>query len=233
MTTPVKLLIGVVSNRNPSYGFITSLDQMKNHIKTRGIGHGFNLTYLETKIQSSASLLSQGRQNILEAAVKGGFTHVLMLDDDMVFPPDTALRLFAATVSDPLKLPTGSYLASGIGVNATRRRDPKKIEYTATDLDGRDLISAGVTGVVPVSSCGLSVFLLNVSALCHFCKQGAVDAQPWFEVVWSPAHGMYLGEDRYFCKKLLENGLEIMVDQDLSQEIGHIGDFVYSYKNCS
>ncbi len=245
MMTPVKLLIGIVSNRNPSYGFITSLDQMKGHIKQLGIGpgiDGFALTYMETKIESSSSLLSQGRQNLLTAAVTGGFTHLLMLDDDMTFPPDTASRLFAATVHKSLRVGGNNitdtypdcerlYWSSAIGVNATRRQNPRKIEYTATDMNGATLESNGLSGIVPVTSCGLSVFLLNVAALTNFCPDAI--HMPWFEVVWSQNHNKYMGEDRYFCTMLSRAGFKIMIDQDLSQEIGHIGEFVYSYENCS
>lgn len=237
----VKLLIGIVSNRNPSYGFITSLNQMVSHLRSRGLGQSINLVSIETRIESSCSLLSQGRQNIMQAALARdvssassySFTHLLMLDDDMTFPPDTCSKLFA-------------HMSKGIdaiGVNATRRQNAKMIEYTAVDGNGNTISSLGKTGIHSVQSCGLSVFLINLDAVRQFMRVPSADYQaqahthtqasaPLFEVVWSPAHGKYQGEDRYFCKKLSSQGIEIFIDHDLSHEIGHIGEFVYSYQSC-
>lgn len=48
---------------------------------------------------------------------------------------------------------------------------------------------------------------------------------PWFDLTYYEDGSLDLGEDIYFCQKLIEHGGEIWCDPTI--EIGHIGTFVY------
>jgi len=43
----------------------------------------------------SSSIVSTARNNIVATAIKENYTHIMFLDCDMVFPPDTVNRLLA------------------------------------------------------------------------------------------------------------------------------------------
>ena len=50
--------------------------------------------------------------------------------------------------------------------------------------------------------------------------------RPWFRHGQTDA-GVDIGEDRMFCRALRAAGHEILIDHDLSKEIGHIGQYTY------
>lgn len=48
---------------------------------------------------------------------------------------------------------------------------------------------------------------------------------PWFDLTYFENGNLKLGEDIYFCQKLIEHGYEIWCDPTI--QIGHIGTFTY------
>lgn len=192
----INLLIGIVSNRHPAWRFINSLMAMQSSLRAARVP-------FETHVESQCSLLSQGRQNILTMAMAENFTYLLMLDDDMTFPPHVVDQLL-------------SHNLQAVGVDAPGRGNG--VVSTAIGLDGEALPRGG--GLIQVKRCGLSVFLLNLSAIRTICP-------PHFEIRWSAAHSRYAGEDTFFCTLLQYHGVKIHVDRGLSRHIGHIGEHVY------
>lgn len=205
----MNLLIGIVSNRNPSWRFLFCLFGLQADLRSRGIPFA-------THFETGCSLLPQGRQNILDSALREGeFTHLLMLDDDMTFPPDTVMRLY-------------EHGLLAIGVNATGRGNG--VKYTAVGMDGKHIESHGKTGIQQVKTCGLAVFLINLDKSPRLYLGGA---PPHFEISFSEGHQKYIGEDVYFCNKLTKVGIPIHIDHGLSHEIGHVGEFVYDYETVN
>jgi hypothetical protein len=49
--------------------------------------------------------------------------------------------------------------------------------------------------------------------------------QPWFDLINDENGNLVIGEDIYFCQKLIEHGVEIWCDPTI--KIGHIGTFAY------
>jgi hypothetical protein len=45
------------------------------------------------------------------------------------------------------------------------------------------------------------------------------------------ANGAVVGEDFYFFRSLRAAGFKIYVDHDLSAEVGHVGQRIYTAKN--
>lgn len=165
-------------------------------------------SFIEVKHKKQCSLLSLGRQQILDECIGGDYTHLFFLDDDMVCPPDTIKRLHARG-------------KRCIGVNSLRK-DPQRLTYTAKFAGGEQVKSKGLKGIEEVGGVGLAMFFLDLDAVRKIPK-------PHFEVIWNEELKTYKGEDYYFQQKLKNSGEKIFIDHELSNECGHIGQFVYSY----
>jgi hypothetical protein len=186
-----------------------------------------NETGLKFVINShmGVSNLVSGRQQRVNESIadmlERGCTHTLFIDDDMVFSMDIVHKL----LSESNKLTMEGIRKLAIGVNPCRK-SPVDLYYTAKPLVSEDpdefLKSKGKSGVEEVSACGLGVFLIQTSILAEV-------APPHFGIDWVDAKQEHGGEDFFFIQKLRENGVRIYVDQDISQTIGHAGEFIYSY----
>jgi len=161
-------------------------------------------------------MLSQNREVMMQTVVKarrkginGAPTHVLMLDDDMVFPKDTLHRLLQR------KLPV-------VGVNYVTKEIPAKPVAVLDDGETRLYTDPDSTGCVGVGHLGLGITLVDPVVLLDI-------PQPWFPMEWREDLHAYSGEDVAFCRKLREAGVPIVVDQDLSKEVAHIGGLAYRH----
>lgn len=201
----MKLAVGICSHGNPPPDFsLVLLNLIANISGGEKLFDG-----IEIKHKKQVSLLPQGRQDILDECLKEGFTHLLFLDDDMVFPATLLRRLM-------------KHKKRCIGVNSLRK-DPKQLIYTAKFEGGEYVKSKDRKGIDEVAHVGLAMFLLDLDAVRKIPR-------PHFEIVWNAEIGSYRGEDHYFLNKLRAAGEKIFVDHELSNECGHIGQFVYSYR---
>lgn len=202
----MKLAIGVCCNRDIKPKFLKSLLHMVADLHTMP-----ELEALELLLRENVSNLSNGREATAREALQMGMTHLLFLDDDMVFPPELLRRLAGAR-------------RAVVGVNYVTK-DPSGPKPTVLGLDGKYRNSAKCSGIEEVGRIGLGAVLIRLKAIEKI-------KPPMFPVVWSPPHQLYRGEDYAFCDVLAENKVQIFCDHELSKEIGHVGSFVYSFKSC-
>jgi hypothetical protein len=73
------------------------------------------------------------------------------------------------------------------------------------------------TGLLEVDLVGLGVALIDTDVFRNL-------PQPWFMFMYHPETDDYTGEDFFFSHHVRNAGLKILVDQDLSYEIKHVGD---------
>lgn len=201
----MKLAVGICSHGNPPPDFTLCL---LNLVAATMIAPKL-FDEIDIKHKKQVSLLSQGRQEILDECLNEGFTHLLFLDDDMVFPPGLVRKL----------IKSGKKL---IGVNSLRK-DPRQLIYTAKYEGGEYVKSKDRKGIDEIAKIGLAMFLIDLSAVKK-------TQRPHFEIRWNEETGCYTGEDYYFLNKLRAAGEKVYVDHELSNECGHIGQFVYSYR---
>lgn len=197
----MRLCIFIPSSRDWKPLFGSSLLGMMNNI------YRMNLDAVDIAI-SMCSLLSQSRQMALDGAIKAGFTHLLMIDDDMTFPGDTLERL-------------ARHDLGFVGVNYKR----KTAHYDgslAFDSNGKQIDSSSKSGMEEVYFVGHGINLINLDKIKHIHA-------PHFCVGWDKDKG-YMGEDYFFCQKLRSSGVPIYIDHDLSKQIGHIGDYEFKFK---
>ena len=151
-----------------------------------------------------ATYVHVGREAVLQAAFGCQATHVLWLDTDMTFPPETVAQL--AQHDRPF-----------VAANCVMK-DPRLL-CTAQRGGQRIQTTPASSGLEAVDSVGLAVCLLRTDVVAQLPR-------PWFRHGVTAA-GVDVGEDITFCQALRAAGVELLIDHDLSKEIGHIGQYTY------
>lgn len=150
--------------------------------------------------------IPQQRATLVNAALDAGATHMLWIDSDMRFPPNGLIRLLEH--QHPI-----------VATNYPTRRAP--ILPTAEhNMEGSLFTNPDDTGLVEVSHCGMGFMLVDAEVYKNI-------GEPYFALGWNPTTKDYAGEDIYFCEKARKHGYKIMIDQELSQEIRHVGEMEY------
>jgi hypothetical protein len=156
-------------------------------------------------VAGSGSILPSIRQGIAQRAIEEHkATHLLWIDADHSFPPDTAHRLIR-------------HKRPWVGINATTRNSP--IRATAINAK-RQIVNTGPNskGLEKVFRVGFGIALIEARVFQEMAK-------PWFLIEYVEADGTHVfrGEDIYFCEKARAAGFAPMVDHDLTKETTHIG----------
>jgi glycosyltransferase involved in cell wall biosynthesis len=192
-------------------GTAFDLARMVNHI-ARNTEHEVNL------YTSMGTLIFDQRNNMVESALEEGADYVLFIDADMRFPKDTLERLIA-------------HGKGIIGVNATTRSVPVKATAKTLEIDEdgtcnwKQISSKNKTGIEQADGIGCGVMLISKETLNAIPK-------PWFFFELLPENKL-LGEDIYFCIKAKDVGIDTFIDHDLSQEIGHVGNYTYGWHDIN
>ena len=198
MTQP-RIIFAVPSTENVKAQFAVALASMGIATVVKGIAVGV--------ASAQGCYISSNRNLLVDQAREAQATHVMFLDSDMVFPPDTALRLLA-------------WDEDIVGATYARRTPPYQSNLTlapGTVVPPNGLVAAKVlpTGVMLVK---LSVFDLL--------------PRPWFFLSYDPKNPSpdypdgLIGEDVHFCAGALRAGLKVYCDIGLSYQIGHIAEQV-------
>lgn len=167
--------------------------------------YAYDLAYLMRASQATY-VLSMGcslptlRSSLVSHAVNAGATHILFLDSDMRFPPDTIMQLV-------------SRRKDMIGANC-RVRTTKQAVWTGRVGD-EFISSVGKQGIQPVDTIGFGVTLLDTKMFNDV-------EEPLFGMPWDGSK--YVGEDVFFCQKIRDAGHEVWIDHDLAQEVRHTAE---------
>lgn len=156
------------------------------------------------------SLVMKQRESLADAVLEDGTaTHILWLDTDMRFPKDALERLLKHNVP----MVCASY---------TERNAPfRPVAFKShEDWNERVWPEPEATGLVPIAGCGLGVTLVETAVLRKMPK-------PRFAVGFNRATGGFLGEDIFFFIEAAKAGFTLMLDQDLTKEVYHIGRFEF------
>lgn len=166
-------------------------------------------------IEKRMSTLPRSRQELLEDALLKKCTHALFVDSDQVFPVDTAHRLLAH------KKPI---VACNIALK-TAPSFPTARQRGGTAF-GIPVMSNGEQhGLEKVWRVGTGVMMIELGILKDVPK-------PWFESRWSHKTSQFVGEDWFFLGQLEKAGHpDFYIDHDLSRQIGHVGNFMFTHAN--
>lgn len=208
----VKIGIAVPTHGHWPWQFGASLCSLTEHLATGVAG-----TDIETQLYIMAgTYVHTARNKLLMRMLADECTHMLWIDSDMAFPPNSLKRLLAhVDGNDGVKM---------VGINYSTRGFPpryvaiKRIS-TEEDLAG-ELCETGPdsTGLEEVEALGFGMVLMKSSI---FNNMDITTPNFWFEMIGNTIH--HIGEDVYFCRKVREAGEKIYVDHDLSKECKHVG----------
>lgn len=155
----------------------------------------------------TGSLVMKQREALVKAALDDpDTTHILWLDSDIRFPKDTLMRLLAH------KVPwvCASYTERNAPYQPVAFADP-------TNFDERAWPEPDLHGLRPIYACGFGLMLMDVEWVRKM-------SLPRFTVGYNTESNTYMGEDVFFCVKARsETGTQLMLDQDLTKEVAHIG----------
>lgn len=151
------------------------------------------------------------RNDIVEQALRNGCTHLLMMDTDQTYPPDTIVKLMNNCDKD---------VVGGMVCKRYPNFDPilmrgsiGKYRYVSSEeIDDSD-------GLIEVDATGTGCIMFKTDIFFKLEK-------PWFEMT-TTKEGKPVGEDICFCSKLRNAGYKIYVDTTL--RVGHLSTVEITY----
>lgn len=199
----MKIAICIPSGDDWKADFGYDLAQMLLHTCAGRTGFAIGLENIRL------SVLPTARNLLVKHALQNGVTHILMLDADMRFPPDTLIRLLSAR--KPI-----------VAANCVQRCFPSR----ATAWKDNRFVYTDDTksGLEEVESIGTAVMLIDARVFEDI-------PPPAFFFEPKPDDPLtFLGEDQYFCRKAREHGHGVWIDHDLSRDVGHVGTLAYTHE---
>jgi hypothetical protein len=205
MSASEHVVISVPSAGSPRIEFLRSLLAMYSYTIR-------NLPSVIVEMNDAcSSSVADNRMKLIQIARETRPTHLLWLDDDMVFPSDTLARLLR-------------HKKAIIGANYTSRKFPV-IPHAVRG--GQRVGSAGKSGLERVDQMGLGVVLTEMrvfDAIDEFMPDG-----PYFNFGWDRKRKEIVSEDIWFFALARKAGFDAWVDHDLSQKVGHVGYVEFSH----
>lgn len=187
----VKLLIAVPCYDTAEAEFLKCYSQLLAHLAKEGCDFDVGV--------ETGTLVYLAREELSNRAVRGGYTHVLWLDTDMVFEPDIYDRLLA------LNKP---FVAA-----AFRSRHGRYVACYSKDISICNLMDELPSEPFYAEAAGFGVVLIEtkvLQAVRHVCG-----------TCFEPT--IRLGEDFEFCRKALGCGYKVYVDPSI--KAGHRGRY--------
>lgn len=192
----MKIGIGIPSNRGFRPRTVQSLVEMIAHSK---LDYSF---FFPTEGYNTA----ENRNQSVAQAINARCSHILISDDDMVYPPDALEKLLACgkdiigALYSVRRLPRAfviGYSEDGIKTDeeAERQTEPFRCEAIGT-------------GLMLVKT---AIFNKLIS--------------PFFGYEWNYNGSVKMSTDWFFCKKAREAGIEIWCEPSL--KIGHLGEYEF------
>lgn len=191
----IKICLGLLSNRGFKNKTVISLLKMVNESPE------FDWVILES---INGYTIAENRNWLAAQSVKNGCDYLLMIDDDMIFPSNTA-KVLVSRDKDVIGIP---YHTKAI-------KDGKK------DINVMLIEGATLSDTEPneVTAIGTGVILIKTSVFTTM-------SQPWFDFNKHENGMTQLGEDFWFCNKAYTYKYKIWSEPTL-KDLGHIGDFIY------
>lgn len=160
----------------------------------------------------SGYTIAENRNYLAAQAIKNECDFLLMIDDDMIFPPET-LEVMVGRNKDIIGLP---YNVKALPKPGSDERQRHNVTYLPTNDPSEE---PDMTEPFEVLAIGGGVMLVKTEV---FKKLD----QPHFGFD-SYENGMTkVGEDSWFCYKATKNGYKIWCDPTL-EGLGHIGEYIY------
>ena len=158
----------------------------------------------------TGSLVYNSRTFLVNDALSEGFTHVLFVDSDMTFPPDTLNRLIQHDKDVVTCICFGRVFPFNPCAYTRVRKGGAKKSGTRVPIT----VTNDMPELFQVDGCGSAMILIKTEVFkLMYEKIGK-----WYEPQWN------LGEDLAFTERLKALNIPIWCDSTI--QIGHIGQLV-------
>lgn len=188
----MKLLIAIPTVDYIHYSFVESLTKLVSHLKDKNVD-------FEVFFQAD-TLIYTARNQITDKAIRGGFTHVLWLDSDIVFDEFLFDKMYETSKSFVTCIIHG-------------RRPPHRpcIFKTLAPAKRYESPDEYPSSVFEVGACGFGCVLIETNVLLDVKIHSSSPFMPTPD----------LGEDLAFCERATKLGHKIFAEPSI--KIGHIG----------
>ena len=160
-----------------------------------------------TLMMKSGSLIYTARNDLATAAIQIEADYVFWLDSDMVFKPDTLVRMMETLKTNDLDILTGLYFRR-VPPYSPVLYDKIEIDGVACDFSEFDSIP---DDLFEVGACGFGCVLMKTDVF--------FDVQSKFGNMFAPIGNN--GEDVAFCWRARQCGYKVICDP--SMICGHVG----------
>jgi hypothetical protein len=203
----MKIAVCIPTRDTVHAGFAFDLANLVGYFAASGAGH-VNI------LHSNGTLICDQRVDLVNMALTQGAEWILWLDSDMRFPADALSRLLAH--GKPI-----------VGTNYSQRVVPPLPTAHVSIGNGEFKnmwTNADSTGLAEIDFLGMGCLLTKAEVFKRMEK-------PWFHLGYSTRNHKFIGEDVYFCLNAAKAGYPVLLDHDLSKEIGHIGSFEFRHEH--
>lgn len=155
---------------------------------------------LHIVIAEEGYTIAENRNWIGAQAAQNGSDYLFMVDDDMIFTPDTLEQLLKNNKD-----------ICGVAFHPrTYKMDKKTLHETHYDR--------AQGGLQETDAVGTGIILIKMEVLLE-------TKRPWFDFEYFDNGCVKKGEDWYFCHKAREFGFETWFDSTI--KVGHLGEYEY------
>jgi len=206
----IKLSIAIPTAGMVRMGFAYSLAGLiayvaSNHIPSRPESS------IDMKLDVvESSVIHTNREQLVRRAIDTGMTHLMFLDDDMIFEPN----ILDIMLGRRMPVVCTNYLIKTDACDS----------FVAVGLNEKRVITTEKSkGIVPVAYSGFGVSVFEIEVFKN-------TPQPWFLPKFVPETNSYTTEDNPFYARVREAGYKVYLDQDASKLVSHLGGKSWNWK---
>lgn len=148
---------------------------------------------------------AKGRNTIIEQSIKNGCTHILFIDDDMTYEPDSLVKLLAHDKD----------IVSGLYLSRAYPHQPLVFDLADDDGSACPMYLTGAQTLVPIVAAGFGFLLVKTEIFSKlekpYIRLGELDPEQWCD-------------DIGFFKRVREAGIKSYADMNVC--CGHIGTMI-------
>jgi hypothetical protein len=196
-------------------------DMVYSHY-TNSIVNNLNYLYSHSKEIDAAftyqtflgTYIHESRNKIVSYAKNMEASHIIWVDSDMFFPPNTFFDLIKHDLDF-------------VGANYSTRRHPFK--YTAGVWDEKNnqfnlvATTPDNAGLQEVDAVGFGLCMTSIECFDD-------NKKPWFYFKYDEKQDGCIGEDYSFCLSLKDReDIQIFIDHDISKSTTHMGSFPFHH----
>lgn len=203
----MKICLGLLSNRGFKGKTVLALLKMVEASSE----HEFTFAFID-----SGYTIAENRNYLAAQAVKNDCDYLLMVDDDMLFPPET-LKVLLSREKDIIGVP---YNVKALPKSTDERQRHNVTYFPEEPLHPNQVkVEKPLDEPEEVLAIGSGVMLVNVDVFRKL-------SQPHFTFEMYENGMTKVGEDSCFCYKAAKEGYKIWCERSL-KDLGHIGDYIY------